>query len=214
MRYEYRSASCDVGRTFVTCRCLIASDFFGGMIRFPFFIFSVFLFAFFCFSASFEVPWAIVVGEVFGYYLCIWPAPVGCPCSLSLFLASLRLFDLGCGGSAGFVWEYPWFLFDSDDNNNDDDHDPLFVPPLPLAMSASTHRPSPRSTLPAFPVQRRSRSPPSGSVPSSAHLRRSLSPKGVRLPPIQSLDFAPRPAPREPVSSQPLGTPLQDHYPQ
>ena len=84
----------------------------------------------------------------------------------------------------------------------------------PPAMSASTHRPSPRSTLPAFPLQRRSRSPPVVPPPSSSHLRRSLSPKGVRLPPIQSLDFAPRPAPREPVSSQPLGTPLQDHYPQ
>ncbi len=198
---EYRTSCPRHGRTLVACRCFIATAFFGGINFFPFFMFRVFLFAFLYFSGSFEVPWVIVVGEVFGrcrVALVLLP-----PCASSTLVAA-GLPDL-FGNIPGFC--------STTTTDNDDDHDPFRLSIGP-AMSASTHRPSPRSTLPAFPVQRRSRSPPSGSVPSSSHLRRSLSPKGVRLPPIQSLDFAPRPAPREPLSSQSLGTPLQDHYPQ
>ena len=51
-------------RTLVASCCFIAMDFFGGITRFPFFIFCDFLLAFFCFSASFEVPWAMVVGSL------------------------------------------------------------------------------------------------------------------------------------------------------
>jgi len=203
---EYRCATSPLGRTFVACRCFIATVFFGGMTRWPFFMFCDFLFAFFCFSASFDVPWAMVVGEVFGQ-------AVGQAVRLPLFsclLAPLRpwlrrVCRICLGISLVFVRQR---------QRRRRSRSPFRPSLLAPAMSASTHRPSPHSTLPAFPVQRRSRSPPSGSVPSSSHLRRSLSPKGIRLPPIQSLDFAPRPAPREPVPSQPLGTPLQDHYPQ
>ena len=79
---EYRTSSPRRGRTLVACRCFIATAFFGGMNFFPFFMFCVFLFAFLDFSASFEVPWAIVVGEVFGRWS-------GCP-FLSCLLAPLR----------------------------------------------------------------------------------------------------------------------------
>ena len=191
-------------RTLVACRCFITMDLFGGITRFPFFIFCTFLFAFFCFSASFDVPWAMVVRSVGRRYLFR-----GSGCPLFSCLAPLRpwlrrVCWICLGVSLVSVRQR------QRRSRRQRSRSP-FRPPL--AMSASTHRPSPRSTLPAFPLQRRSRSPPVVPPPSSSHLRRSLSPpKGVRLPPIQSLDFAPRPAPREPVPSQPLGTPLQDHY--
>jgi hypothetical protein len=88
---EYRSRSvAALGRTpthFGRLQLFYCDRPLWGDDSLPLFIFSVFLFAFFCFSASFDVPWAIVVrGGIWGS---IWPSG-RLPLSRFLSLAPLR----------------------------------------------------------------------------------------------------------------------------